>query len=329
MGRTTERKESTLREKNEIPPANQTEKDLEQRLEKARRNSRTGVVFMVAGGAVFMLSQRLMAEEGVFIVLGLVAMLAGLLVLGIGIAAQYSARGEMRNYLGGTVIPVVLSQVFEDLEYEKNGYIDGGLIKSVDMSFPFRFDDVIGSDHVRGTYRGVHVELSDIRLMTVSTYTATNKDGNPRTEEKRKTVFQGQWLILDFHKELSADLCVFEGGRKRSGQIETESTAFNEKFGISCDSAHDAFYILTPHMMEYLMTMDQWAGGNIYLRFLKEGKVHVAVNSGRDHFEVGSLEYVKVSELLQRFRDETRYITELIDALLTVDTLYKQQEVQS
>lgn len=318
-----------MREKNEIPPANQTEKDLEQRLEKARRNCRTGVVFMVAGGAVFMLSQRLMAEEGVFIVLGLVAMLAGLLVLGIGIAPQYSARGEMRNYLGGTVIPVVLSQVFEDLEYEKNGYIDGGLIKSVDMSFPFRFDDVIGSDHVRGTYRGVHVELSDIRLMTVSTYTATDKDGNPRTEEKRKTVFQGQWLILDFHKELSADLCVFEGGRKRSGQIETESTAFNEKFGISCDSAHDAFYILTPHMMEHLMTMDQRTGGNIYLHFLKEGKVHAAVNSGRDHFEAGSLEYVKVSELLRRFRDEVWYVTDLIDTLLTVDTLYKQQEVQS
>ena len=272
MGRTTERKESTLREKNEIPPANQTEKDLEQRIEKARRNSKTGVVFMVAGGAVFMLSQRLMAEEGVFIVLGLVAMLAGLLVLGIGIAPQYSARGEMRNYLGGTVIPVVLSQVFDDLEYEKNGYIDGGLIKSVDMSFPFRFDDVIGSDHVRGTYRGVHVELSDIRLMTVSTYTATDKDGNPRTEEKRKTVFQGQWLILDFHKELSADLCVFEGGRKRSGQIETESTAFNEKFGISCDSAHDAFYILTPHMMEHILTMDQRAGGDIYLHLSEGGQ---------------------------------------------------------
>ena len=318
-----------MREKNEIPPANQTEKDLEQRIEKARRNSKTGVVFMVAGGAAFMLSQRLMAEEGVFIVLGLVAMLAGLLVLGIGIAAQYSARGEMRNYLGGTVIPVVLSQVFDDLEYEKNGYIDGGLIKSVDMSFPFRFDDVIGSDHVRGTYRDVHVELSDIRLMTVSTYTATDKDGNPRTEEKRKTVFQGQWLILDFHKELSADLCVFEGGRKRSGQIETESAAFNEKFGISCDSAHDAFYILTPHMMEHILTMDQRAGGGISLHFLKEGKVHVAVNSGRDHFEAGSLEYVKVSELLRRFRDEVWYVTDLIDTLLTVDTLYKQQEVQS
>ena len=237
-----------MHDKNGMAPTNQVEQDLEQRLEKARRNSKTGVIFMVAGGGAAMLSQRLMAQEGVFIVLGLVAMLAGWLVLGIGIAAQYSARREMRNYLGGAVIPPVLSQVFEELEYEKNGYIDGGLIKSVDMSFPFRFDDVIGSDHVRGTYRGVHVELSDIRLETVFAYTVTDDDGNTQTKERRNTVFQGQWLILDFHKELSADLCVFEGGRKLSGQIETESTAFNEKFGISCDSAHDAFYILTPHI---------------------------------------------------------------------------------
>ena len=54
-----------------------------------------------------------------------------------------------------------------------------------------------------------------------------------------------------------------------------------------------------------------------------------AGNTGRVLFEAGRLEYVKVSVLLPRFRDETRYITELIDALLTVDTLYKQQEVQS
>ena len=82
-------------------------------------------------------------------------------------------------------------------------------------------------------------------------------------------------------------------------------------------------------MMEHILTMDQRAGGDIYLHFLKEGKVHVAVNSGRDHFEAGSLEYVKVSELLRRFRDEVWYVTDLIDTLLTVDTLYKQQEVQS
>lgn len=39
-----------MRDKNGTTPANQMEQDLEQRLEKARRNSKTGVVFMVAGG---------------------------------------------------------------------------------------------------------------------------------------------------------------------------------------------------------------------------------------------------------------------------------------
>ena len=148
--------------------------------------------------------------------------------------------------------------------YDPAGAADAGLIKSIDMSFPFQFDDVIGSDHVRGMYHGVNVELSDIRLETVFEYTVTDKDGQTKTEEKRRTMFQGQWLILDFHKELSADLCVFEGGRKRSCQIETENVAFNEKFGVSCDSAHDAFYILTPHMMEHLMAMEKQTGA-IYI----------------------------------------------------------------
>lgn len=92
----------------------------------------------------------------------------------------------------------------------------------------------------------------------------------------------------------------------------------------SCDSVHDAFYILTPNMMEHIMAMDRRAGGKVYLRFLREGKIHVAVNSRRDHFEVGSLNDADLPSLRMKFRGEVRYVTELIDALLTVDTLYKQ-----
>ena len=62
---------------------------------------------------------------------------------------------------------------------------------------------------------------------------------------------------------------------------------------------------------------------------LKKGKVHVAINSGRDIFEEDNFEHIKGSELLQRFRSEVGYITDLIDTLLTVDTLYKQQDLQS
>ena len=329
-GKTSEMKNVPLHEKNRISLSNETQEELERQVSNAASNKKKGVNYVFAGGAVVFLSQQIMSREGgLLTVLGIAVMVVGILVAVIGLMVQHSARDEVRDYLGSEVIPVMLSQVFEDMEYEKNGYIDAGLIKSIDMSFPFQFDDVIGSDHVQGIYRGVNVELSDIRLETVFEYTVTDKDGQTKTEEKRRTMFQGQWLILDFHKELSADLCVFEGGRKRSCQIETENVAFNEKFGVSCDSAHDAFYILTPHMMEHLMAMEKQTGGDIYLRFLKKGKVHVAINSGRDIFEEDNFEHIKGSELLQRFRSEVGYITDLIDTLLTVDTLYKQQDLQS
>ena len=49
--------------------------------------------------------------------------------------------------------------------YDPAGAADAGLIKSIDMSFPFQFDDVIGSDHVRGMYHGVNVELMTERAL--------------------------------------------------------------------------------------------------------------------------------------------------------------------
>ena len=138
--------------------------------------------------------------------------------------------------------------------------------------------------------------------------------------------FTGQWLTCDFHKQLSADLCVFESNRRMRPRdlIETESEAFNKKYGVSCSSPHDAFYVLTPHMMEHIMTMDERAGGNTYLRFLKEGKVHVAVNSGRNHFEPGNLEDAGLDALRHKFRNEVQYVVDLIDALLKEETLYRR-----
>ena len=72
------------------------------------------------------------------------------------------------------------------------------------------------------------------------------------------------------------------------------------------------------------MTMDERAGGNTYLRFLKEGKVHVAVNSGRNHFEPDNLEDAGLDALRHRFRNEVQYVVDLIDALLKEEALYQR-----
>lgn len=40
------------------------------------------------------------------------------------------------------------------------------------MHFPFKFDAVIGSDHIRARYRGVDIEMSDILLDSVTILTS-------------------------------------------------------------------------------------------------------------------------------------------------------------
>ncbi len=283
-----------------------------------------------AGVRTRKLGKYLLAAGIIIVIIGLLkngAIGFGIIIAG-GILAVYGARlrqraeGEYKAQLGQTVIRQVLSEAFDHVyEYNPGGHIDNGIIKRTHMVFPFDFHEIEGSDYVKARYRGVDIEMSDITLIRVIKSTYTDDHGNDQETEKRKTMFEGQWIVCNFHKKLSADLSVFEGGR-RKGQIETENDAFNRKYGISCSSAHDAFYILTPHMMENILAMDDRADGDTYMRFLREGKVHLAINSGRNNFEIGKMNKASVDRLREKFRDELQYITDVIDLLLSIDTMY-------
>lgn len=256
-----------------------------------------------------------------------IALFVAAIVLAIvGLVLQRMTSARFKNQLSQTMIPQILSEVFDDVTYDPAGHISSSIIKNVDMHYNFKFDDMRGSDYIKGKYRGVEVEICDIQLYREEEETETDSDGNTHASRREVTEFTGQWIIFDFKKQLSADLSIFEDGRRRK-QIETENTAFNNKYGIICDNPHDAFYILTPHMMEYILEMDRKAGGDTFMRFLKEGKVYLAINSNRNHFEVGNIDNADVNELRQKFKSEIRYVTDLIDTLLSLDTLYKQEEV--
>ncbi len=293
--------------------------ELNEHLQKSMKSSGNGKIYIIIGIIVFFLGAFIQGTVGTVMYIG------GIVIAVIGILMIQGARNKFKMQLSQTLIPEVLADVFEETEYNPAGHISSNIIRSTNMFFPFRFNEIDGSDYIKAKYKGVGVEMSDITLIKVTTRIVTDEDGHDHEEEDRTTVFTGQWIICDFYKELSADLCVFEGGRKKKGQIETENEAFNKKYGISCSSPHDAFYILTPHMMENIMKMDERAGGDTYLHFVKDGKVHLAINSGRNHFEVGSLKNADVDALRRKFTNEVRYVTDLIDELLSIDTLYKQQ----
>lgn len=247
-----------------------------------------------------------------------------IIVIGIGFYFEHSAKEAIKGCMTDAALLPALNEVFDKVRYSAEDHIPEGVIRNTGMGFDFSIDKISGSDYVKAEYKGVSVEMSDITLFTVSTY--TDDDGDETETEKRR--FEGLWLICDFHKHFSADLLL----RERDGVadkllkkgIKTENDSFNKQFYIESESEHDVFYILTPHMMEYIQAMDKKAGGRTYMRFKKEGKLILALDTGRDFFEINNVRKASAESIREQFVSEVRYVTDLIDELKLVKTLYKE-----
>ena len=230
-----------------------------------------------------------------------------------------------KKLLGESVVSGVLEQVFENVEYDTFRCIPSKLVEDAGMVFPFEYDSIQGSDHIKGVYKGLNVELSDIELYHVeSTYNEERGDW----EEKKEKCFQGQWLVCDFGKELSGEVRLSENAKKlrrqhRSDSVEMENPAFNDRFLVTAASAQEAYYLLTPHMMEYILSAAGRSGGEVYMAFLRGGKLHIAVQTGRDFFELGK-SAANIERLRQKFLGELRWFTGILDELRLADTLYRK-----
>ena len=107
--------------------------------------------------------------------------------------------------------------------------------------------------------------------------------------------------------------------------VTMDNEQFGKRFCVRADDPQEAYYILTPHMMEYISTMADKSGGTVYMSFLHDGKMHVAVQTGRDFFELGKSK-TDVEGLRQKFLGELRWFTDMVDTLRVEDTLYKKKE---
>ena len=228
---------------------------------------------------------------------------------------------RLKKILSDNVISSVLKEALGDaVEYNPWGKINPG-----SMVFPFSYNCADGSDHIKAAYNGLNIELGDIELIEETEYT-DNETG--QTEKTRNTQFKGQWLTCDFGKELAGEVYISERTKKTRRSLKSNVTMDNEQFDkrfcVRADDPQEAYYLLTPHMMEYITAMADKSGGTVYLSFLRSGKLHVAVQTGRDFFELGKSN-ANVGELRQKFLGELRWFTDLVDTLRVEDTLYKKE----
>ena len=248
----------------------------------------------------------------------------GLVFLVIALVFGYlssESSSTLKKLLSDNIISGVLKEALGDtVEYNPWGKVEPD-----SMVFPFPYNKVDGSDYIKAVYKGLNIELSDIELINETE--DTDADGN--TQKSSTTHFKGQWLICDFGKELSGEVCLSANDKKlrkqhKNDSVKMENETFNNRFLVTAKNAQEAYYILTPHMMEYILTMADKSGGEVYMSFHRNGKLHIAVKTGRDFFELGKSK-VNVEGLRQKFLGELRWFTDMIDTLRVEDTLYKKE----
>ena len=228
---------------------------------------------------------------------------------------------KLKKLLSDNVINGVIKEALGDaVEYNPWGKINPG-----SMVFPFSYNCADGSDHIKAVYNGLNIELGDIELIDETEDTDIETG---QTETSRNTQFKGQWLTCDFGKELSGEVYISEWTKKDRRSMKSNVTMDNEQFSkrfcVRADNPQEAYYLLTPHMMEYIITMVDKSGGTVYMSFLRNGKMHVAVKTGRDFFELGKSN-ADVGKLRQKFLGELRWFTDIVDTLRVEDTLYKKE----
>jgi|AntRauTorckE6833_2_1112554.scaffolds.fasta_scaffold00461_11 hypothetical protein len=201
-----------------------------------------------------------------------------------------------------------------------------GLGKQEIMSTEFlkRPDRIKSEDYLAGELDGVKFVSSDVILQD-RRVTHTSKGG---THTRYVTYFHGRIFRFDFNKAFKGSVQVLESyspkSRRHFENVSLESVDFNKIFKTYATNAHTAFYILTPHFMESLMSLEKKHPGNLGFSFL-DTQLHVAIHNRQSAFSIRPFSKMDTT-LLSRFDEDLNIIYDIVDDLKLNKDIFKEEE---
>ena len=182
----------------------------------------------------------------------------------------------LKPYIESLGFSYKMGALFQEKEVRASEIFDG-------------FDRFRADDLVCANAGGVDFMFCDIRL---------EKDigtGIPFIfKNNYVTFFEGPFFMANFNKKIHSDVFVFSnttlppselrhkllGGR----EIPIDNADFNQNFTIYANDAMTVMYVLTPMLMEKILSLKQLVKSNISLSF-KQNKIYIAIARGADSFE--------------------------------------------
>ncbi|MEG1509240.1 MAG: DUF3137 domain-containing protein, partial [Clostridia bacterium] len=196
---------------------------------------------------------------------------------------EYIIGGSVRKFkrfYKTEFVKTSFATAFDNVNYNPTSCISEDAVRS--SSLVRLGNRYSGNDYLSGSYKGVNFVHSDLLIQQV-----TNSGKTTHTA----TLFEGKWLIFDFNKTINEYLSIREREFLKKinffssdSVVEFESVDFNNEFEVKCTNQHTAFYVLTPHFIEAIREINSKTQGQLLMCFVN-GKMHVALNDGRDSLE--------------------------------------------
>lgn len=240
--------------------------------------------------------------------------IGGALITGVVFGAQAPfLRKEYRDLYKNTFVKSMLNSMLDDVEYDWHmGFTETEVMGFGIIKIGNRFKS---EDYIHASYKGVNFRQADVIIKH-----ETGSGKNQRVQ----TYFSGRMFEFDFSSKSVANVKVFSKQYNshlnlEDFKLETENVAFNKNFKVYSTNAHDAFYILTPHMMEKLMAITK-RYANVAFRFAP-GKLYVGIVTD-DSFDnkVGKkLSYPEEQDKIKKDVQVIIDIVEMIDLIRDAD----------
>lgn len=229
-----------------------------------------------------------------------------------------------------------LKNIFTDIRYTPDKGIAESTIANTRMMY--MGDRYNSNDLISAKYKGINFTQADVHIEEERQ--STDSEGHTRTYYV--TIFRGRWMMFDFNKNFKSNVQVAEKGfgnnhvdkkglfsKKNEGEyykkVEMESTSFNNKFKVYAQSEHEAFYLLTPALMEKIERLAANNGGKILLCFINN-RLHIGLYDGKDSFEAPNC-FKKINEEneINKTNKDILTISQFVDELSLDNDLFRKE----
>lgn len=210
------------------------------------------------------------------------------------------------------VVRRVLDRYLQSYEYHRRrGFLRNEVFATQLIAMGNQYHS---EDYIKGFYKGIAFEMADVVV----------KD-RKRVGRHTQTIdiFKGQWIKVKVKSKAPSPLLIFHKSMKPSfkrdfhqkvlREIQTESVAFNNTYRVFSLRDVDAFYILTPKVIERLNQLET----DRVSMYQSGHTVCVALRSNRDILAPRLFSFSNVSEEIYRFEREMETIVAVINTLFS------------